>query len=126
MTAFARIFRNSYRDSVELMQIASEVESLPGVERAGLVMATPANREVLAAAGLLSAATDGAGPNDLVVAVAAADEAVADTAFERAEARLSGPGGDSAGDAAQTDKRTIAEAVAEREASNLVLISTPG
>ncbi len=126
VTAFARVFRNSYRDSVELMQIAAEIESLAGVERAGLVMATPANREVLAAAGLLSEATIGAGPNDLVVAVAAADEAVADTAFERAEDRLSGPGGGSAGDATQTDQRTIAEAVAERDACNLVLVSTPG
>ncbi|MDQ3127688.1 MAG: acyl-CoA synthetase FdrA [Chloroflexota bacterium] len=108
------------------MQIASEVESLPGVERAGLVMATPANRDVLAAAGLLSAATDGAGPNDLVVAVAAASEAVAATAFERAEARLSGPGGGSSGDATQTDQRTIAEAVAKLDTSNLVLVSTPG
>ena len=38
-----RIFRNAYRDSVELMRIASEIERLPGVDRAGLVMATPAN-----------------------------------------------------------------------------------
>ena len=124
--AFARVFRNSYRDSVELMQIAAEIESLAGVERAGLVMATPANREVLAAAGLLSEATDGAGPNDLVVAVAAADEEAAAVAFERAEARLSGPGGGASRDATRTEPRTIAEAVAELDTSNLVLISTPG
>ena len=66
----ARIFPNSYRDSVELMQIAAEIESLANIDRAGLVMATPANREVLAAAGLVSDATASAGPNDLVVAVA--------------------------------------------------------
>ena len=73
----ARIFPNSYRDSVELMQIAAELESLAGIDRAGLVMATPANREVLAAAGLLSDATASAGPNDLVVAVASDDESAA-------------------------------------------------
>ena len=73
----SRIFANSYRDSVELMQIAAELESLAGIDRAGLVMATPANREVLAAAGLLSDETASAGPNDLVVAVASDDEAAA-------------------------------------------------
>ena len=48
----ARVFANSYRDSVELMRIAAEMEAIAGIDRAGLVMATPANREVLAGAGL--------------------------------------------------------------------------
>lgn len=126
MTAFARVFRNSYRDSVELMQIAAEIESLPGIGRAGLVMATPANREVLAAADLLSAATEGAGPNDLVVAVAAVDEAAAVVAFARADARLSGPDRAGPDEAARTEARTIAEADAEPATPNLALISTPG
>ena len=42
MTVHARVFRNSYRDSVELMRIAAEIEGLEGITRAGLVMATPA------------------------------------------------------------------------------------
>ncbi|MEX1171945.1 MAG: acyl-CoA synthetase FdrA [Chloroflexota bacterium] len=124
----ARIFANSYRDSVELMQIAAAIEGLEGIERAGLVMATPANREVLAAAGLLTAEAAAAGPNDLVVAVSAADEAVAAAALDHASARLTGgPGGeDGGGEATRTTVRTIAEAVGESSAANLVLIATPG
>ena len=121
----ARIFPNSYRDSVELMQIAAEIESLPGIDRAGLVMATPANREVLATAGLLSEATASAGPNDLVVAVASDDESAATQALERAAQRLAGPGTEGPSETTRTDARTLAEGVAEIGA-NLALISTPG
>jgi FdrA protein len=124
-TVQARIFPNSYRDSVELMQIAAEIESLAGINRAGLVMATPANREVLAAAGLLSEATESAGPNDLVVAVASDDESAATHALERAAERLAGPGTEGPSETTRTDARTLAEGVAESGA-NLALISTPG
>ena len=88
-----RVFANSYRDSVELMQIAAAVEGRDGIERAGLVMATPANRDVLAAAGLLFDAVSTAGPNDLVIAVFAADDATATAALDDAAARLAGSAG---------------------------------
>ena len=124
-TAQSRIFRNSYRDSVELMQIAAELESLAGIDRAGLVMATPANREVLASAGLLTEDAASAGPNDLVVAVASQEEGAATLALERAAERLAGPGTEGPTETTRTDARTLAEAVAEGGA-NLALISTPG
>lgn len=125
-TIRARVFHNTYRDSVELMQIAAEIESMDGIDRAGLVMATPANREVLEAAGLLSEEAAGAGPNDLVVAVASAHDEVATQALDRAATRLAGNGSDAASEAARTDARTIAEAQTELGAANLALISTPG
>ena len=122
----SRVLANSYRDSVELMQIAAELEALVGIERAGLVMATPANQEVLVAAGLLSKAAAEAGPNDLVVAVAADSAAVAEQALELAAARVSGSGAAGSGPTTRTDARTIAEAQAELGSANLALISTPG
>ena len=122
----SRVFANTYRDSVELMQIAADLEALVGIERAGLVMATPANREVLVAAGLLSKAAAAAGPNDLVVAVAADTAVVAAAALELAAARLSGSGAAGSGQATRTDARTIAQAQAELGSANLALISTPG
>ena len=122
----ARVFDNTYRDSVELMQIAAGIEAMDGINRAGLVMATPANRAVLAEAGLLTDAVSSARPNDLVVAVAAVDEAVADAALDRAAARLAGPGAEGSDEATRTEARTIADAVAELGTANLALISTPG
>jgi FdrA protein len=129
MTVVAsRVVANSYRDSVELMQIAAAIESREGIERAGLVMATPANREVLAAAGLLTDAATHAGPNDLVVAVSATDDDAAAAALDDADARLSGKAGreDGGGDTTRTTSRTIAEVVAELDGANLALIATPG
>ena len=41
----------AYYDSVVLMQLQKGLAALPGVEDAGVVMATPANKEVLTAAG---------------------------------------------------------------------------
>ncbi|MBF8289269.1 MAG: YahF/FdrA-like protein [Chloroflexi bacterium] len=127
MTVHARVFRNSYRDSVELMRIAAELEGMAGVTRAGLVMATKANCEVLTEAGLFVDAVAGAGPNDLVVALASDDPDAAMAALDRAAARLAGAG-DGAGAAAttRTQWRTIAEGAAGLGGADLALISTPG
>ena len=38
---------DTYRDSVDLMRVAALLEQLPNVSRAALMMATPANRELL-------------------------------------------------------------------------------
>jgi FdrA protein len=121
------VYRNSYRDSVELMGIAAELEKLPRIVRAGLVMATPANLAVLAGAGMAEAAADGAGPNDLVVAVAAADDNAASAALERAGALLSaGAGGDEGPSTEKPAAQTIGEGIAELPDANLALVSTPG
>ncbi|MGH2406605.1 MAG: acyl-CoA synthetase FdrA [Candidatus Limnocylindrales bacterium] len=123
-----RIFANSYRDSVELMRIASELEGRTGVSRAGLVMATPANQGVLRDAGLLDATSAGAGPNDLVVAVAAIDDATADGAIGRAAALIEGAGEDGAkaGNSHAFVPTTLREAVDELPGADVCLISTPG
>src|SRR5262249_61827124 len=69
------------------MRVAALVERVPGVRRAALMMATPANRELLAGAGLLDAKAGAAGANDLVVAVSAADATAGERALAEA-ARL--------------------------------------
>ena len=128
MTGITRgaIHRNSYRDSVELMGIAAQLEGLEGIGRAGLVMATPANLGVLAEAGMSGAVPDGAGPNDLVVVVAAVDEATADGALARAATLLSEGGGAADGPQEVRAAQTLGEGLAELPEANLALISTPG
>jgi FdrA protein len=120
------IHRNAYRDSVELMGIAAQLEQLDGVERAGLIMATPANLAVLAEAGLAEAAAAGAGPNDLVVAVAAVDRAAADAALARGTALLAAGSGDPEGARPTRSAETLGEGLGELPDANLALISTPG
>jgi succinyl-CoA synthetase alpha subunit len=122
--------RNSYRDSVELMGIAAQLESLEGVTRAGLVMATPANLAVLAGAGLTDAVPTGAAPSDLIVAVQAADTTAADAALATAGRLLAAgsadAGGDGSGGTRPALPQTLAEGLGQLPDANLVLISTPG
>jgi FdrA protein len=121
-----RVFRNAYRDSVELMRIAAEIERLPGVTRAGLVMATPANLAIVAEAGLAEGLDPAAGPNDMVVALSADDATAADAALERAATLMRGTAAEAPGEGQRFVPTTIAEAVAELPQANLALISTPG
>src|SRR5262247_2540929 len=117
---------DTYRDSVELMRVAALVERVPGVRRAALMMATPANRELLARAGLLDAKAGAAGPNDLVVAVSAADATAGERALAEA-ARLLDESAAVAAPAGETPPPgSIAEATAELAHANLAIVSTPG
>ena len=103
------------------MRVAADIGGRPGVRAASLVMATPANRDVLSDAGLLGVEAGEAGPNDLVIAVDAVDEAL-DEAIAAAEAALKKrltPAADTVG---QTPRpRSLAQVDA-----GLALISTPG
>ncbi|HEV8440396.1 MAG TPA: acyl-CoA synthetase FdrA [Methylomirabilota bacterium] len=117
--------RDTYRDSVELMRVAAQLEQLPGVARAALLMGTPANRDLLAEAGLLPDDATAARPSDLVVAVAASDVDVADEALALAARLLSAPVTGPAGPH-RPAPRTIAEAIGALPGANLAIISTPG
>jgi len=122
----SQVVPNSYRDSVELMRIAARIEALPGIRRAGVVMATPANRSVLDEAGLLDRGAETAGPNDLVIALAAEGPDAAAAALAEASALLAGSGPDEAAPPGRPAATTIAEAIAVLPDANLALISTPG
>jgi FdrA protein len=120
------VHKNSYRDSVELMGIAAQLEQRAGIQRAGLVMATVANLAVLAEAGLSEAASGGPGPNDLVVAVAAVDGDAADEALAAAATLLAAGTGDADGAQETRTAQTLDEGLAELPDANLALVSTPG
>jgi FdrA protein len=124
MPAQCLVRPGSYFDSVVLMRVAAELGARPGVRAASLVMATAANKDVLAAAGLLDDAASAAGPNDLVVAVDA-DEDGARDAFAAAEEALSAraAGAPAAGGGEPRRPRTLAEV---GRGPRLALISTPG
>ena len=55
-----------YLDSVALMRLSREIAGLPGVVEAALMMGTPANKQIMADAGLLADSGKAAEPGDLV------------------------------------------------------------
>jgi len=117
---------DTYRDSVDLMRVAALLERLPSVSRAALMMATPANRELLSGAGLLDATAAAAGPNDLVVSVAARDKAAAERALAEASHLLDEQTAVATATREKAPPRSLAEAAAELTQANLAIISTPG
>ena len=120
--------RGTYLDSVALMRLARELTGLAGVEEAGLMIGTPANRAILREAGVLAADGEVAGPGDLIIAVRAATGPQAMVAIARArtllETKRAGPAGDSGGGAWQP--RTLRSALDRLPGANLALISVPG
>lgn len=110
----------SYHDSVVLMQLQRALAGLPGVLDAGVVMATPANRELLAAGGL---EVGEAGPDDLLVSIKAESEAAAAEALGRVDALLKVRGAESM---AELRPRSLASALKQLPAARWVLVSVPG
>ncbi len=121
------IRKNRYLDSVFLMQVARRIAGQPGLRDASALMATEANRKVLASLGYGDGGRDAdfatAGPNDLVLAIEGEAAAVAAIAAD-ADAWLAR--GSGAASMAAREPRTIPEAVAGRPDCTLAVISVPG
>jgi len=127
MRSALRIIRNTYRDSVSLMQLSARIAALPGVRRASVVMATGGNLALLREVGLLDAPLE-ASPGDLLALVEGeADDAI-EAALAQAEQALTGPEHAHSADGAAREfaPRSIQMALAANPEANLALISTPG
>jgi FdrA protein len=117
--------RATYLDSIVLMRMSREVAALSGVEQAGLIMGTPANKEILREAGILGPAGEQAESGDLILALRARDAAAAEAALVEARRLLDRPS--ALGAAAVADApRSLRAAFRELPDANLALISVPG
>jgi FdrA protein len=122
MTTHVELRSGAYADSVTLLQVSRDVAATEGVEAAQVAMATALNVAVLGGMGF---DVPPASPNDMVVAIRAADDdavrrglAAVDQALAGAVRRPSGP-------AELAAHRTTAAALRDTPGA-LVLVSTPG
>lgn len=114
----------AYFDSVVLMQLQRALVSLPGVQDAGVVMGTAANKDVLAQSGLLSDSAQAASADDLIVVILAEDRSAGNAALAQVDALLTRrSGGDGGSD---YRPKSIEVAAQMLPTSQWVLISTPG
>ena len=74
-----------YYDSAFLMQLQRTISDFAGVEDAGVIMGTDANKELLAHINLVSPEVQSAKPDDLVVVVRADNDKVATFALAQVE-----------------------------------------
>lgn len=132
MVIRALLKRNTYYDSITLMSVAQAVKDLPGVEDIGAVMATEANRELLQNSGLLPVTfldqqKPPPGPEDVLIAIRAIDEAHAQNALTVAEERLTSRGDRATpSDTTTVPVRSLEMALRYDEMANLAVISVAG
>ena len=77
MTVRTLIKHSEYHDSVSLMLVARDLSKLEGVRDAAVVMATEANKSILADAGLLTDEVKTATPDDLLISISAESDGMA-------------------------------------------------
>lgn len=119
------IRKGFYLDSVALMRISRAIAAMEGVEEAGLMIGTPANKEILREAGVLDAVGEAAAPGDLVIAVRARDKVSIDAALAEAASQLDAPRR-SSGASAAWQPRTLRAAQAQMPDASVAVISVPG
>jgi FdrA protein len=119
------IRKGSYLDSVALMRSARAISRLAGVDEVGLMIGTPANKEILRAAGVLDSVGAQAGPGDLILAVRASHREAAETAMAEARRLLDRPLTATLSGSAWRP-RTLRGAIQQLPDANLTLISVPG
>jgi FdrA protein len=125
MKQYVEVRHGQYHDSVTLLAVSRTVAAVDGVAAAQVAMATPLNRDVLEGMGFELPPTN---PEDLVVALRFAADAVPAAVLDRALAALaealsrrqSGPG------AAAVDPPRTTGAALRRAPAPLVLVSVPG
>lgn len=113
----------AYFDSVVLMQLQKALAELPGVHDAGVVMATPANCELLTASGF-ALDTISAGPDDLLILITAEDEAAAAGALAQVDELLRRRR--SRNGAQSFRPRSLGTAIQQLPGARWVLVSVPG
>lgn len=114
-----------YMDSVALMRCSKDIAAMDGIEEAALMMGTPANRQIMADAGLLERDGEAGTAGDLVIGIRAIDAASADRAVEAAEAFLEQPARQ-ANAAEGWQPKTLRAGLKAMPEANLALISVPG
>lgn len=113
----------TYYDSVVLMQLQRGLLELNGVLDAGVVMATPANKDLLAANNLLPENVS-ANPDDLLIVVKADDDASAENAISKVDELLAKRKSSSVSQ--DFRPRSLSAAAKQLPEANWVLISAPG
>ena len=119
------IRRGSYLDSVALMRLSKDLAGLPGVIEAAIMMGTPANLKIMAAADLIDGDLGKIDGGDMLFAVRAKSEAYAKAALESAKTLVETPK-----DGPSLERswipNTLRSITDKNPEANFVLISVPG
>lgn len=118
------IKKNNYQDSINLMLLTNEINTLEGVKRCSIMMGTDANKNIFKNTGMLTEEAASANPNDIVIVIDADDDVISN-AVDKIDSFLSDL-------STKNEKHKSLEANSLEEAlellpdANLALYSIPG
>jgi len=107
------------------MHLSKAVNGTDGIHRVSIMMGTPANIEILRAAGLGTGDLDGAKPTDLVIVADAADAAAGESLVAKVDDFLSNQAS-ALSQSGLRSARSLERALSILGEANLALVSIPG
>lgn len=116
---------NSYQDSINLMLLTNEVNTLEGVKQSQVMMGTDANKDIFRSANLFTDEVETATPNDMVIVVDTEDEHVVEKVVSIADQFLSDLSVKKETDQTKS-VRNWDDAMEQLPNANMALISIPG
>ncbi len=122
MRLYTRVLKNQYHDSVVLMLAAKEIKKIEHVIDAAYMMGTDVNKDLLKDGGMLSAESDTAQANDLIIAIKTDQELT--QILDLAEGLLSAR--TTPEKRGMDETNTIRSAIREHPEANMAVISVAG
>ena len=77
--------KGSYHDSVALMLLTNCIQAIDGVQKASIMMGTPANKDIFMQSGLQTPELMQASANDMVIVAELRDEALMDVILKKTD-----------------------------------------
>ena len=116
---------NTYQDSIVLMLLSQKLSAMDGVNKASVMMGTPANKDIFKGSGLGTPELETASANDIVIVIDTDDESKVEEVDEAVETELAGGGG-SDDSQKSSEAHNWKRALELANNPNLALISIPG
>ncbi|WP_102273729.1 acyl-CoA synthetase FdrA [Cytobacillus massiliigabonensis] len=117
--------KNSYQDSINLMLLTNSISAIEGVNKAQIMMGTPANKDIFKTAGLYTEELETAESNDMAIVVDTDDENKMNEVLDKVEQYLKDQSISNKGNDYET-VRTWDRARKALPDATLALISVPG
>jgi FdrA protein len=116
--------KETYRDSITMLRISSDLAKLEGIIQAAVVMATQLNKKILKDIGFSGPEIETARADDMIVAIEASEDLYVNQAFSKLDDLLSSKGAYSSQE--KSLPKTLNAALSILPEANMVVISVPG
>lgn len=120
------IQKGSYHDSVVLMLLTNHISGIEGVNKVSIMMATPANKDIMEQGGLMTEEVQSASPNDMVVVADVDNEDIISVILPEIEEFFKKQAVKSAKNNSAEEVRSWDKAIEALPEANLAVISIPG